>query len=131
MSPAFLRARTVPIASNRCTDGLGARFLEIECNPWSGGSCINCKTSAFGTEFARGAKADWQGTIYPDVVESSHAVKGPSQTVKSHHNVDGLPPDLKFELCEPLRDLFKDEVRGINRVVYDISSKPPATIEWE
>ena len=40
----------MPIASNRCTDGLGTRFLEIECNPWFGGSYINCKTSAFGTE---------------------------------------------------------------------------------
>ncbi len=58
-----------------------------------------------------------QGTIYPDVIESSHAVKGPSQTIKSHHNVGGLPPDLQFELCEPLRDLFKDEVRAVGRVL--------------
>ena len=58
-----------------------------------------------------------QGTIYPDVIESSHAVKGPSQTIKSHHNVGGLPPDLKFELVEPLRDLFKDEVRAVGRVL--------------
>ncbi len=56
-----------------------------------------------------------QGTIYPDVIESSSAVKGPSQTIKSHHNVGGLPPDLKFELVEPLRDLFKDEVRAVGR----------------
>ena len=58
-----------------------------------------------------------QGTIYPDVIESSCAVKGPSQTIKSHHNVGGLPPDLKFELVEPLRDLFKDEVRAVGRVL--------------
>lgn len=58
-----------------------------------------------------------QGTIYPDVIESSHAVNGPSQTIKSHHNVGGLPPDLKFELVEPLRDLFKDEVRAVGRVL--------------
>ena len=58
-----------------------------------------------------------QGTIYPDVIESSAAVKGPSQTIKSHHNVGGLPPDLKFELVEPLRDLFKDEVRAVGRVL--------------
>ena len=58
-----------------------------------------------------------QGTIYPDVIESSHAVKGPSQTIKSHHNVGGLPPDLKFDLVEPLRDLFKDEVRAVGRVL--------------
>lgn len=58
-----------------------------------------------------------QGTIYPDVIESSHALKGPSQTIKSHHNVGGLPPDLKFDLVEPLRDLFKDEVRAVGRVM--------------
>lgn len=58
-----------------------------------------------------------QGTIYPDVIESSSALRGPSETIKSHHNVGGLPPDLKFELVEPLRDLFKDEVRAVGRVL--------------
>ena len=58
-----------------------------------------------------------QGTIYPDVIESSSSKDGPSQTIKSHHNVGGLPPDLKFELVEPLRDLFKDEVRAVGRVL--------------
>jgi len=53
-----------------------------------------------------------QGTIYPDVIESS-PVKGPSASIKSHHNVAGLPKDLKFELVEPLRELFKDEVRAL------------------
>jgi len=147
-----------------------------------------------------------QGTLYPDVIESI-SVNGPSEVIKSHHNVGGLPDWMDFELIEPLRELFKDEVRkiglelglpesminrhpfpgpglavksvgvmgdnrtydntvcvrvveavdgmtatfahlphdllerisrriinevdGINRVVYDISSKPPATIEWE
>ena len=56
-----------------------------------------------------------QGTIYPDVIESRSPRKGPSQTIKSHHNVGGLPADLKFELVEPLRELFKDEVRGVGR----------------
>jgi len=51
-----------------------------------------------------------QGTIYPDVIESN-PVKGPSSKIKSHHNVGGLPKDLKFQLVEPLRELFKDEVR--------------------
>ena len=58
-----------------------------------------------------------QGTIYPDVIESSSSGKGPSHTIKSHHNVGGLPADLKFELVEPLRDLFKDEVRAVGRVL--------------
>ena len=62
------------------------------------------------------AKLEWlvQGTLYPDVIESS-SVKGPSQTIKSHHNVGGLPLGMKLKLIEPLRDLFKDEVRRIGR----------------
>ncbi|ANV97542.1 glutamine-hydrolyzing GMP synthase [Helicobacter enhydrae] len=53
-----------------------------------------------------------QGTLYPDVIESV-SIKGPSQTIKSHHNVGGLPDWMKFELIEPLRELFKDEVRAL------------------
>jgi len=53
-----------------------------------------------------------QGTLYPDVIESV-AVRGPSATIKTHHNVGGLPKDLPFQLIEPLRELFKDEVRRI------------------
>jgi len=70
-----------------------------------------------------------QGTLYPDVVESGGGTG--TANIKSHHNVGGLPETLHLKLLEPLRELFKDEVRGINRVTYDISSKPPATIEWE
>jgi GMP synthase (glutamine-hydrolysing) len=55
-----------------------------------------------------------QGTLYPDVIESV-SVRGPSATIKTHHNVGGLPTDLPFDLVEPLRDLFKDEVRRIGR----------------
>jgi GMP synthase (glutamine-hydrolysing) len=55
-----------------------------------------------------------QGTLYPDVIESV-SVKGPAATIKSHHNVGGLPSVMPFELIEPLRDLFKDEVRAIGR----------------
>lgn len=61
-----------------------------------------------------GAKWLGQGTIYPDVIESS-SVKGPSQTIKSHHNVGGLPDYMKLQLVEPLRLLFKDEVRRVGR----------------
>ncbi len=54
-----------------------------------------------------------QGTLYPDVIESGAAVDGPSATIKTHHNVGGLPKELGFDLIEPLRDLFKDEVRRL------------------
>lgn len=54
-----------------------------------------------------------QGTLYPDVIESGGSADGPAATIKLHHNVGGLPADLGFELVEPLRDLFKDEVRRL------------------
>jgi len=57
-----------------------------------------------------------QGTIYPDVIESS-PVKGPSATIKSHHNVGGLPNDMKLKVVEPLRLLFKDEVRRVGKAL--------------
>ena len=56
-----------------------------------------------------------QGTIYPDVIESVSATGGPSQTIKSHHNVGGLPDYMKLRVVEPLRSLFKDEVRRIGK----------------
>jgi len=55
-----------------------------------------------------------QGTLYPDVIES-RSVRGPSQTIKTHHNVGGLPEKMRLKLIEPLKDLFKDEVRKIGR----------------
>jgi GMP synthase (glutamine-hydrolysing) len=63
---------------------------------------------------AAGESLAWlvQGTLYPDVIESA-SVHGPSHVIKSHHNVGGLPADMKLKLIEPLRDLFKDEVRRI------------------
>ena len=65
---------------------------------------------------ALGAEIKWlaQGTLYPDVIESV-SFKGPSATIKSHHNVGGLPEDLQFQLIEPLRELFKDEVRALGK----------------
>jgi GMP synthase (glutamine-hydrolysing) len=56
-----------------------------------------------------------QGTLYPDVIESTSALGGPSATIKSHHNVGGLPERMRLKLIEPLRELFKDEVRALGR----------------
>jgi len=67
--------------------------------------------------FARRAgKSNWlvQGTLYPDVIEST-SYKGPSATIKTHHNVGGLPARMRFRLIEPLRELFKDEVRELGK----------------
>src|SRR5690606_15211229 len=64
-----------------------------------------------------GANAEFlvQGTLYPDVIESVSAKGGPSATIKTHHNVGGLKPGMQFKLIEPLRELFKDEVRNVGR----------------
>lgn len=71
----------------------------------------------FEEEQAKIGGADFlaQGTLYPDVIESVSATGGPSVTIKSHHNVGGLPEDMRMQLVEPLRDLFKDEVRELGR----------------
>jgi GMP synthase (glutamine-hydrolysing) len=64
-----------------------------------------------------GADVDFlvQGTLYPDVIESASPTGGASVTIKTHHNVGGLKPDMQFKLIEPLRELFKDEVRNVGR----------------
>jgi GMP synthase (glutamine-hydrolysing) len=66
-----------------------------------------------------------QGTLYPDVIESGAARDGPAATIKLHHNVGGLPLELGFELIEPLRDLFKDEVRRLG-----VELGLPAELVW-
>ena len=70
---------------------------------------------AFDEESKKISNANWlaQGTIYPDVIESISATGGPSATIKSHHNVGGLPDFMKLSVVEPLRLLFKDEVRRV------------------
>ena len=73
----------------------------------------------FEAEAARLGGADFlaQGTLYPDVVESVSVAGGPSATIKSHHNVGGLPERMRMKLVEPLRELFKDEVRALGRAL--------------
>ncbi len=68
-----------------------------------------CSKEVGGAEFLA------QGTLYPDVIESVSVTGGPSQTIKSHHNVGGLPDYMKLKLVEPMRELFKDEVRALGR----------------
>jgi GMP synthase (glutamine-hydrolysing) len=94
------------------------RFLSRLCNVEE----PERKRKIIGEEFIRVFEAEArrignpaflvQGTLYPDVIEST-SVRGPSAVIKSHHNVGGLPRDIKFELIEPLRELFKDEVRRV------------------
>ncbi len=71
----------------------------------------------FEQEAAKLGGADFlaQGTLYPDVIESVSVTGGPSVTIKSHHNVGGLPARMRMQLVEPLRELFKDEVRTLGR----------------
>ena len=85
------------------------------------------KRKIIGREFVRVFEAEArklrgvaflaQGTLYPDVIESVSAWGGPSATIKTHHNVGGLPKQMHLELVEPLRDLFKDEVRELGKVL--------------
>jgi GMP synthase (glutamine-hydrolysing) len=79
---------------------IGATFIDV---------FENAKREAGDAEFLA------QGTLYPDVIESVSARGGPSVTIKSHHNVGGLPEEMNFKLVEPLRELFKDEVRALGR----------------
>ncbi len=85
---------------------IGATFIEV----------FEQATEAIVAEIGRRPKFLAQGTLYPDVIESV-SFKGPSATIKTHHNVGGLPEEVNFTLLEPFRELFKDEVREIGRVL--------------
>jgi GMP synthase (glutamine-hydrolysing) len=78
-----------------------------------------------GAASVQGARFLAQGTLYPDVIESGHGYAGTAANIKLHHNVGGLPQELGFELIEPLRELFKDEVRQVGEMV-----GLPETIVW-
>jgi GMP synthase (glutamine-hydrolysing) len=96
-SDLFLDRLAGIISPERKRKAIGRAFIEV-----------------FEAEAAKVGRPEFlaQGTIYPDVIESA-PVKGPSATIKSHHNVGGLPKGLRFRLVEPLRELFKDEVRAL------------------
>jgi GMP synthase (glutamine-hydrolysing) len=114
-------------------DNLGLRLLAVEATErfltkLAGVTDPETKRKIIGNEFIavfdeeanriaqQQGNVEWlvQGTLYPDVIES-RSVRGPSQTIKTHHNVGGLPDKMKLKLIEPLKDLFKDEVRKIGR----------------
>ena len=83
---------------------IGRTFIEV----------FEAETQTLTAELGRRPRFLAQGTLYPDVIESV-SFKGPSATIKTHHNVGGLPEELGFELVEPFRELFKDEVRAVGR----------------
>lgn len=109
-------------------DNMGIRVIRVDAenrflNALAGATDPEAKRKIIGREFIEvfseearkldGVKFLAQGTIYPDVIESAKTKHGKAHVIKSHHNVGGLPDDLQFELVEPLRDLFKDEVRKL------------------
>ncbi len=100
-------------AEDRFMKGLAGQTDPEKKRKFIGGEFIE----VFDEESARVGGADFlaQGTLYPDVIESVSFTGGPSVTIKSHHNVGGLPERMNMKLVEPLRELFKDEVRDLGR----------------
>ena len=100
-------------AEERFMKGLAGETDPEKKRKFIGGEFIE----VFDEEAARVGGADFlaQGTLYPDVIESVSFTGGPSVTIKSHHNVGGLPARMNMKLVEPLRELFKDEVRDLGR----------------
>ena len=113
----FRGAYNIPLVHVQAADAfIGA--LEGEADPETKRKTIGrLFVETFEAEAARLGGADFlaQGTLYPDVIESVSFTGGPSVTIKSHHNVGGLPARMAMKLVEPLRELFKDEVRVLGR----------------
>ena len=86
---------------------IGHRFID----------CFKKEADTIRVESEQAIKFLAQGTLYPDVIESGHGYSGAAANIKLHHNVGGLPEELGFDLIEPLRDLFKDEVRKLGEVL--------------
>ncbi len=104
-SDRFLDALAGVVDPERKRKIIGRTFIEV------------FEEAAHESDATRGkARFLAQGTLYPDVIESV-SVRGPSSTIKSHHNVGGLPEKMKLELVEPLRELFKDEVRAVGELL--------------
>lgn len=97
--PMFLQALTAVTDPEVKRKTIGRLFVEV----------FEAEANKIDADFLA------QGTLYPDVIESVSALGGPSVTIKSHHNVGGLPERMKLKLVEPLRELFKDEVRELGR----------------
>jgi GMP synthase (glutamine-hydrolysing) len=126
----LLRKNEVDQVMGSLKNGLGINidcydFSEKFLTPLRGITDPEKKRKIIGGEFIRSfeevtkkldnVKYLAQGTLYPDVIESGGSALGPAVTIKSHHNVGGLPDDMEFKLIEPLKDLFKDEVRKVGR----------------
>jgi GMP synthase (glutamine-hydrolysing) len=112
----FQRRFHVPLITARAADRFLARLAGVE-DPEQKRKIIGREFIAVFEEAAaqvKDARFLAQGTLYPDVIESV-SFKGPSATIKTHHNVGGLPEVMKLGLVEPLRELFKDEVRAVGR----------------
>ncbi|MEE8524057.1 MAG: glutamine-hydrolyzing GMP synthase, partial [Thermoanaerobaculia bacterium] len=125
----LLRQGEAPQVTRALRQGLGLRVVAVDARreflgALAGVADPEVKRNIIGRTFIsvfertaaslEGIRFLAQGTLYPDVIESV-SVNGPSATIKTHHNVGGLPEDLDFELVEPLRFLFKDEVRALGR----------------
>ncbi|KIK21497.1 hypothetical protein PISMIDRAFT_29871 [Pisolithus microcarpus 441] len=98
---------------------IGNTFIHVfEAEASKIDAAVNEEEKKSGEEAKGKGKIEWllQGTLYPDVIESI-SFKGPSATIKTHHNVGGLLKDMKLKLIEPLRELFKDEVRALGRLL--------------
>jgi GMP synthase (glutamine-hydrolysing) len=118
----FRRHLSIPLvtvdAESRFLDALGGVEDPEQKRRIIGHTFIDVfEEAARDVERAPGPPVEYlvQGTLYPDVIESASPRGGPSVTIKTHHNVGGLKPDMQFKLIEPLRELFKDEVRNVGR----------------
>ncbi len=107
--PARSRRRRPTLSSRRST---ASTIRKPSARP-----SANCSSTCSRPRRRRSAAREFlaQGTLYPDVIESVSFTGGPSVTIKSHHNVGGLPERMNMKLVEPLRELFKDEVRALGR----------------